>query len=93
MIMPHPSNSRQERPSAEDQRLEAEEMRQEAQWVASEGTISKRTMAIAFGLVFLLVPLLTAPAVGEWRIALLSLLGLLLILWGVLQKKAPTARA
>ena len=46
--------------------------------------ISKRTMAIAFGLVFLCVPLISASALGIWGAGVLWLLGLCMVGWGIL---------
>ncbi len=62
-----------------------DELRREAELVASGGVISKRTMAIAFGLVFLLVALMSASALGVWGGGSLGLLGLVLIIWGLAQ--------
>ncbi len=64
--------------------LEQEELRREGALVASAGRISKRTMAIAFGAAAIFLALFSISALGVWGIGILSLAGLLLIIWGIL---------
>ena len=61
------------------------ELRQEGRLVASTGRISKRTMVIAFGLVFLGAALTSTQSLGIWGTGVVSLLGLSLTIWGVVQ--------
>jgi hypothetical protein len=60
----------------------SDELRQEAKLVASAGLISKRTMAIAFGLAILAVALTSIKSLGVWWAGIMSLLGLFLAIWG-----------
>ena len=80
------SNPHVPAPSSERDRNEstAAELQREGKLVAGSGVISKRTMAIAFGLVFLCVPLISASALGIWGAGVLWLLGLCMVGWGIL---------
>ncbi len=55
---------------------EQEELRREGELVASGGRISKRTMAIAFGLAFIFLAVFSTSALESWATGILSLVGL-----------------
>ena len=62
-----------------------EELRREHQLVRSTGTISKPVMALAFGVVFLLIAALAAAQFGQWVWAwILGAIGAASVAWAVL---------
>ncbi len=69
-----------------------DELRREGELAASAGLISKRTMAIAFGLVFLVLALTFAPALGRWGTSILSLLGIFLTIWGAVHREGKKGK-
>lgn len=70
-----------------------EELVREHQLVRSTGTISKSTMATAFGVVLLLIAALVATPLLEWGWAyLLAATGVSLVIWAVVARTRASGR-